>query len=86
MLNIDIADTVAGKQIFEEGSLENARVMVLEALDERFKNVPGDIINRVKSIDRREILKRLLRQIIRSEEMEDFKQQLAKTLNYRHLK
>ncbi len=78
MLNIDISDTVAGKQIFEEGMLETARDMVLDVLDERFKIVPSDIIERVKSIDRGEILKSLHRQAVRSKKIEDFKQVLAK--------
>ncbi len=58
MLNIDISDTVAGKQIFEEGMLEEARNMVLDVLEKQFKIVPSDIIDRVKSIDSREILKK----------------------------
>lgn len=78
MMNIDISDTVAGRQIFEEGALKTARDMVLGALEERFKIVPGDIIARVKSIDKSEILMNLLRQAIRSKELEDFKQILAK--------
>ncbi len=77
MFNIDISDTVAVKQICEEGMLETARDYVLEVLDERFKVVPSDVIDRVKSIDRREILKSLLRQAVRSKKIEDFKQVLT---------
>ncbi len=80
MLNIDISDTVAGKQIFEEGMLEEARDMVLDVLEKRFKIVPSEIIDRVKSIDSREMLRSLLHQLIRSKEMEDFKQILGKGL------
>ncbi len=80
MLNIDISDTVAGREIFEEASLKTARDLVLDVLNDRFKNVPGDIIDRVKSIGSREILRSLLLQLIRIKEMDDFKQILVKTI------
>ncbi len=79
MLNIDIFDTVAGKQIFEQGLLEEARDNVVEALEVRFQKVPGDIIASVKAIDRREILKSLHRHAILSEKIEDFTQMLTET-------
>jgi len=36
MLNFDLMDTVAGQQVHEMGLIEDAREMVLDALDVRF--------------------------------------------------
>ena len=52
--------------------------MVIEALGERFGIVPGEIIDTVRSIGRREVLKDLLRLAIRSRHIEEFKEMLAK--------
>ncbi len=49
MLNFDLLDTVAGQQIYEEGVLEEARDMVIEALTERFIIVPIKREKRVKT-------------------------------------
>ena len=88
MLNFDLMDTVAGKEIYEEGIekgiekglLQEAREMVIEALEERFGIVSGEIMERVHSIERREVMKELLRHAIRSERVEDFKEMLAKAV------
>lgn len=80
MLNFDLMDTVAGKEIYEEGLLKDAREMVIEALEERFGIVSGEIMESVRSIGRREVLKELLRRAIRSERVEDFKKMLAKAV------
>ncbi len=78
MLNFDLMDTVAGKQIFEEGILKEARDMVAEALAERFVVVPADIRDSVYSVGRHEVLRELLRCAIRSPHIEDFKNVLSK--------
>ncbi len=80
MFNIDISDTVAGRQIYQEGMLKGARENLMIVLDERFKNVPGDIIDRVKSIGGRELLRDLFRHALRCKDMEDFKQILFKAI------
>ena len=80
MLNFDLMDTVAGKEIYEEGLLKDAREMVIEVLEERFGIVSGEIMESVRSIGRREVLKELLRRAIRSERVEDFKEMFAKAV------
>ncbi|EDN68053.1 conserved hypothetical protein [Beggiatoa sp. PS] len=58
MLNFDLMDTVAGRQVHEMGLIEDAREMVLEALDVRFGIIPTDIIEQIRNISKREWLKR----------------------------
>ncbi len=94
MLNFDLMDTVAGRQIFEEGLekgeikgekndlekgiIAEAREMVIEALSERFVAVPDKVIQIVNFIERRDILKELHRLAIRSQSMEEFQNALEK--------
>ncbi len=82
MLNFDLADTVAGQQIFEEGiekGIEKGiRDMVIEALTERFVAVPSGIRDEVYSVAQHEALKELLRYAIRSSDIEEFRKILSK--------
>jgi hypothetical protein len=82
MLNFDLADTVAGQQIFEEGvetGFEKAiREMVIEALAERFVAVPSAIKEAVYAVGQHDTLKSLLRYAIRSSDMEEFTKILSK--------
>ncbi len=84
MLNFDLRDTVAGQQIFDaghqEGILKNARVMVIEALTERFVTVPPEMKKALYSVGNNDVLKELHRHAIRSPYIEDFKEILAKVL------
>jgi len=88
MLNFDLRDTVAGQQIFDaglqkglqKGIIEEARIMVIEALTERFIAVPLEIRATVNSIKNGEMLKELHRHAIRTSHIEDFKDILAKIL------
>jgi len=52
------------------------RKMVLEALDERFGEVPDEVSNAVVQIDDSDKLKSLHRQAIRCASLEDFKKAL----------
>jgi hypothetical protein len=78
MLNFDLMDTLAGKQVYEMGKINDAREMVVEVLDERFGVVPLDLIEQVRAIDSRDVLKRLIRQASSSPELESFKVGLSK--------
>ncbi len=90
MLDFDIKDTVAGRQIFEEGVQEGKqdgkqegfqdgiKEMVIEALVERFVAVPPGIRESVYSIGDHKTLKELHRYAIRSPHVEDFRKILAK--------
>jgi hypothetical protein len=80
MLNFDLMDTVAGRQIHEMGLIEDAREMVIEALDVRFGIVPTEIIEQIRAISKRDWLKSLLRQAIISSNMNSFKEILSKAL------
>jgi len=88
MLNFDLMDSVAGQQVYdmghqkglEKGWLETLQEDVLEVLSERFQIIPGDLIEQVRAISLREHLKQLLRQAIRSPDIESFKEMLSKAL------
>jgi len=79
MLNFDLMDTLAGKQIYEMGEINEAREMVVEVLDERFGVVPSDLMTLVRGINRRDELKRLVRRAIQCSDMDSFKEGLSKT-------
>ncbi len=82
MMNFDLMDTRAGKDIYKEGRQDGAvdmvRSNVIEALEERFQIVPANIIDKINAIGRREILKGLLRQAIRCGDLEGFNEVLAR--------
>jgi len=56
----------------EEGMMRNARELLLDALEEKFNMVPGEIQGRIQKIQEREILRKLLRQAIRASNLEEF--------------
>ncbi|WP_459943149.1 RpnC/YadD family protein, partial [Deferrisoma palaeochoriense] len=64
------------QQGVSEGRLEAARESVLEALEARFGPVPGDIVDRVRLADDPAKLKILLRQAVRAENLEAFREAL----------
>ncbi len=94
MLNVDLAATVAGQQIVEEGvekgveegiekgierGIEKGiRDMVIEALTERFVAVPSGIRDEVCSVGQYDALKELHRYAIRSSDIEEFRKVLSK--------
>ena len=61
------------QQGIQQGLLEDSREMVLEALSERFGEVPREIFDAIHKIEDREMLKSLLRQVIRCSSLEEFK-------------
>jgi len=65
---------------FEEGMLEEAKEMVLEALEERFGPVPLRIVERVRGINERVVLKGLHRRAIRCGSLEEFERALDEVL------
>ncbi len=86
MMNFDLLDTRAGKDIYEEGmqegiqvgGVDTARFMVIGALEERFQIVPVNIIDKVKAIGRKEILESLFKQALRCSDIDGFNAVLAK--------
>ena len=69
--------TTAERIGIRKGMLEDAREMVLEALEERFGIVPEDVEKRVRRIGDRGILKQLLRYAIRCGSLEEFEERLT---------
>ena len=60
----------------QQGFLEEGREMILEALDERFGEVPSLISETVNQIEERNMLRTLLRQAIRCASLKEFEQAL----------
>ena len=60
----------------EEGALEDAREMVLEALAIRFKSVPEDIASTIQAMDSRAVLKTVHRQAISCRTLAAFRKTL----------
>jgi hypothetical protein len=60
----------------KEGILENAREMVMEALEESVGIVPGYIADGVMSVSRPDVLKGLLRQAVKCKEIGEFEKML----------
>ncbi len=65
------------QQGLQKGLLAEGREMILEALDERFGEVPNEVSNAVNQIENRDTLKFLHRNAIRCASMKDFKQALS---------
>jgi predicted transposase YdaD len=93
MLNFDLMDTLAGRQVYDmghdkgvqeghdKGLIEEAREMVIEALVERFDFLPNEMANQISAIGQRAMLKTLHRQAVRCQDMANFKETLSKAVN-----
>ena len=62
----------------QQGMLEDAREMVLEALSVKFGVLPIDLIEEIKGIQFREVLKQLLRAAMTVESLDQFREQLGR--------
>ena len=82
MLNFDLMDTVAGRQLHDighqKGLIEDAREMLLDVLEERFGIVPNDMIQDIRTVSIRDNLKQLHRQAIRCPNIDGFEEMLSK--------
>ena len=65
----------------QRGLIEEAREMVLEALQERFGVLEGSLVEQVESIRSRELLKGLHRMAIRCADLEEFREALRRALS-----
>ena len=74
---ITTAEKIGMRKGIQQGMLEGAREMVLEALQERFGHVPEDVERKVRGIDDRGILKRLHRHAIRCGSLDEFREKLG---------
>ena len=67
--------TTAERIGMRKGMLEDAREMVLEALEERFGVVPEDVKEVVRSQNDRDELRRWLRLAIRAGSLDEFRRE-----------
>ena len=84
MLNFDLMDTVAGKQLYDMGGqnvrkewLENNRETVLEILKTRFGVVSKEISSKIRAINKTEQLNRLIIQATLSSDIDRFNGNLS---------
>jgi predicted transposase YdaD len=82
MLNFDLMDSVAGRQVYEmghqKGLIETAQEDVLEVLEERFGIIPTKIMEQIDAIVQRKHLKQLHKQALRCKDIEHFREILSK--------
>jgi predicted transposase YdaD len=84
MLNFDLADTAAGKELIQLGEeqgiekgIKKGKIEdIIEALETKFGWVPEDVIEKINRIDNRSALKHLLRFAIQVDSMDIFKTKL----------
>jgi len=83
MLNFDLMDTLAGRQVYDMGhdkgvqKLINAeQKMIIEALKEQFGAVSTEVSDRIHALDQQEELKELFRQALRCPDLNSFKEML----------
>jgi hypothetical protein len=71
------AERIGIEKGLDIGQLNEAREMVLEALDTKFSsNVPADIHTLIKDLNNRLMLRKLLRSTIQSKDIDDFRKAL----------
>ena len=73
---ITSVEQIGRKEGLQQGSLEEGRELVLEALDERFGDIPSLVFHAIHQIHDRNLLRALLRRAIRCASLEEFQQAL----------
>ncbi len=85
MLNFDLMDSVAGRQVYEmgyqKGLIESAQENILIVLEERFGIVPIDIMEQIRALSLREHLKQLHKQALRCPDIDRFQEMLSKAVS-----
>jgi flagellar biosynthesis/type III secretory pathway protein FliH len=61
----------------EQGKKEEARDMLLQALEAKFNTVPEALKDRIKSLDDQSKFKTLLREAVLSKDLREFEQKLG---------
>jgi hypothetical protein len=81
MFRLNLMETVAGQEIYEEGRQEGivqtARKTVVKILNERFGAIPAKILKQLQVIDSGERLEALQMQALRCRNLTQFKEVLA---------
>ena len=78
MLNFDLMDTVAGRQIYDEGAVEAAREMLTVFLRERFGVLPEEVTRGIYALGHRDVFTRLMAHAANCQTIGDFREMLAK--------
>jgi len=73
---ITTAERIGRRKGRQEGMLEEAREMVVEVLEERFGEVPVPVVEKVRLISDRDLLKALHRKAVRSGSLAEFEAEL----------
>jgi len=84
MLNFDLMDSVAGKQLFEMGQqdirdkwLQNSRETVLKVLDTRFGLIPDEITGKIRAVNHLDVLNNLHEEALRCFDLQNFEKRLS---------
>jgi len=84
MLNFDLMDSVAGKQLYEMGQqdirqkwLENTRETVLKVLYTRFGLIPDEITGKIRAVNHLDVLNNLLEEALRCFDLQNFDKRLS---------
>jgi hypothetical protein len=80
MLNFDLADTVAGQDLIQMGKIEEAREMLLVALEAKFEQVSELTVIKINQINDIVIFQRLLRLAIKADNLDKFQENLEEAL------
>lgn len=81
MVDFDLLDTSAGREIYELGGVDAARAMIIEGLMERFGDVSAEIIDTVVSIENGALLRKLHKQTYRCGSMDEFAETMASLIS-----
>jgi len=84
MLNFDLMDSVAGRQLFDMGhqeglneGLQSIRNMVLKVLDTRFGLIPDEIAGKISAINHLDVLNNLFEEALRCFDLQNFEKRLS---------
>jgi hypothetical protein len=92
MLNFNLADTQAGQDLIQmgekkgeeqgvkKGEINNAREMLLEALEVKFGIVSENIVEQIKQLENLRILKSLHRMAIQINDIETFETKMTEAI------
>jgi hypothetical protein len=72
MFNIDLKDSVAGMQIFDEGKEEGMEKMFFQTIKQKFGNISDELTESIQSIRPKEKLSDLINYVFRCNDVDEF--------------
>ncbi len=66
---------------FQQGILQTTRELILDTLESRFEDIPGEVLRDLRKIENPDGLKLLFRKALRAQSLEDFQKALEKFLD-----